>query len=551
MLDALTYLHNHEPPIIHRDIKPQNLKLTDENNIILLDFGLSKNSIGETKVSTTGSIVGYTPHYAPMEQIRGTGTDPRSDIYALSATLYQILTNVVPSDALTRADALISGFEEPIAPLSSVNPEVPKPISDIILTGMSVSQDKRFKTARDMQKALRNAYTESQTGSFNQPSPSKLHVRSEIQESHFANDVSQIPSGAGVTESLSQPASQSDGSISKNEKFNSQPAPAPAEKELPKQDFDATIPLNMTSDEGDMKQADIKTEVLIAGSYPEITAAQNGKYGNPNEGSKFPGEVSRENDFGASDFDEKPIFPDNNEDFSLTNDFSLKNDFNEHEENFSPDATVPLFTSDKLDASEVESDFDVDSFTDSKNADDFASASNNYSSAPNDYKTPTPIQKSAASQKSNGKMYAIVGGLGALLILAIGAVALFVLLSGGDSTVQEDLSTPTPMPTIEITPTPAPTMEAVINTNSETNTAVNADNSETVSSDTSESTANKSENTSQSGKSPKVPINQPNAPKTPTPRIVQQGKVDKPAPPIKTPEPKKTPVRGSRTDILP
>ena len=80
LLDALTYLHTNEPPIIHRDIKPQNLKLTDENHIVLLDFGLSKNTLGDTRVSTTGSVVGYTPHYAPMEQIRGTGTDARSDI---------------------------------------------------------------------------------------------------------------------------------------------------------------------------------------------------------------------------------------------------------------------------------------------------------------------------------------------------------------------------------------------------------------------------------------------------------------------------------------
>jgi serine/threonine protein kinase len=92
LLDALSYLHSHEPPIIHRDIKPQNLKLTDENHIVLLDFGLSKNTTDQPRTSgssgSTGSVVGYTPHYAPMEQIRGTGTNPRSDIYSLSATLY-------------------------------------------------------------------------------------------------------------------------------------------------------------------------------------------------------------------------------------------------------------------------------------------------------------------------------------------------------------------------------------------------------------------------------------------------------------------------------
>ena len=88
LLDALAYLHSHEPPIIHRDIKPQNLKLTNENHIILLDFGLAKNSGGETRLSTTGDVVAYTPNYASMEQIRGTGTTARSDIYSLCATMY-------------------------------------------------------------------------------------------------------------------------------------------------------------------------------------------------------------------------------------------------------------------------------------------------------------------------------------------------------------------------------------------------------------------------------------------------------------------------------
>src|SRR5678815_4208756 len=85
--------------------------IRDRNHIILLDFGLSKTSTGQTLLNSgsTGSVVGYTPHYAPMEQIRGIGTNPRSDIYALSATLYQLMTNVVPADALTRADSMLNG----------------------------------------------------------------------------------------------------------------------------------------------------------------------------------------------------------------------------------------------------------------------------------------------------------------------------------------------------------------------------------------------------------------------------------------------------------
>src|SRR6187455_2720657 len=134
LLDALSYLHSHEPPIIHRDIKPQNLKLTDENHVILLDFGLSKNSTGQTKINdsgSSGSVVGYTPHYAPMEQIRGIGTSPRSDLYSLSATLYQLMTNTVPADALTRADAMLNGLADPIEAPHTINPEIPASVSQV------------------------------------------------------------------------------------------------------------------------------------------------------------------------------------------------------------------------------------------------------------------------------------------------------------------------------------------------------------------------------------------------------------------------------------
>ncbi len=163
LLDALSYLHAHEPPIVHRDIKPQNLKLTDENHVVLLDFGLSKNTgsqpIAQNSAST-GSVVGYTPHFAPMEQIRGFGTDARSDVYSLSATLYQLMTNTVPADALTRADAMLNGLPDPIEPLNSLNLEIPSVVSDIILKGMEVSQDKRYGSAREMQKVLRRAHTQ-------------------------------------------------------------------------------------------------------------------------------------------------------------------------------------------------------------------------------------------------------------------------------------------------------------------------------------------------------------------------------------------------------
>jgi len=160
MLDALNYLHSHEPPIVHRDIKPQNLKLTDDNHIVLLDFGLSKDFDSATTGGSlnSASVAGYSPHFASMEQIRGTGTDARSDIFSLSATLYQLLTNTVPIDVLARADALISGAKDPIVSPTEINPEVSVAISDVILKGVAVRQDERYSSAVEMQRILRRAF---------------------------------------------------------------------------------------------------------------------------------------------------------------------------------------------------------------------------------------------------------------------------------------------------------------------------------------------------------------------------------------------------------
>lgn len=235
LLEALAYLHANEPPIIHRDIKPQNLKLTDENNIILLDFGLSKSGLakpGDPTSGSSGSIVGYTPHFAPMEQIRGTGTNPKSDIYSLSATLYQLLTNICPPDALTRADAMLAGSPDPLQAISSVNAEVPKSVSDVIAKGMAVSQEHRHSSAREMQKYLRDAYSKAQSGGASEP---EVGEKTVIMETKPAEPAPSEPEIGAATLIYDEPPFQS---------------PEPSAP----------------------KQSEIKTEVFSAGSLDVPTA---------------------------------------------------------------------------------------------------------------------------------------------------------------------------------------------------------------------------------------------------------------------------------------
>ena len=233
LLDALAYLHSHEPPIIHRDIKPENLKLTDENHIVLLDFGLSKDfDSRQPSEPATPSVVGYSPHYASMEQIRGTGTDARSDIFSLSATLYQLLTNTIPPDALTRVDTLLSGASDPIQPMYQLNSEVPHAISDVILKGLAVRQEERFTTAAEMQKALRR--------SFN-----KGDAASEAQTAVLAVDTQ-----VATQEISTQTHMDAGGST-----------------------MDPTLHMDAVATETNMPQSGVKTEIFAAGEIPPQEAA--------------------------------------------------------------------------------------------------------------------------------------------------------------------------------------------------------------------------------------------------------------------------------------
>ena len=158
LLDALDFLHNQEIPVIHRDIKPQNLKTTLEGQIILLDFGLAKgNPTDAGRHTAAKSIFGYSRNYASLEQIQGTGTDPRSDLYSLSATLYHLLTGRPPEDALTRAMAVLGGSPDPLVPAHSIREEIPKGLTGVLMSSMDLNAAGRPATARDMRQMLRES----------------------------------------------------------------------------------------------------------------------------------------------------------------------------------------------------------------------------------------------------------------------------------------------------------------------------------------------------------------------------------------------------------
>jgi hypothetical protein len=146
--DALDYLHTHEPPVLHRDIKPANIRITPKGQAMLVDFGLVK--ISDPHLKTTIGARAITPGYSPPEQYGLGTTDARSDLYALGATLYRLVTGRDPLESVQR----IAG--EALLPVREINPRVSPALAQVIERSLSMDSDQRYQSAGELRTALRS-----------------------------------------------------------------------------------------------------------------------------------------------------------------------------------------------------------------------------------------------------------------------------------------------------------------------------------------------------------------------------------------------------------
>lgn len=155
MCDALMYLHTRKPPILHRDIKPGNVKITPDGHIFLVDFGLAKVLHGN-QATTTGARA-MTPGYSPPEQYGTARTDPRTDIYSLGATLYAALTGIIPEDGLARAMD-----NTQLTPLRKRNGKVSKRLAVAIEKAMGIDPADRYQNGEEFKRALLGSKSKTQ-----------------------------------------------------------------------------------------------------------------------------------------------------------------------------------------------------------------------------------------------------------------------------------------------------------------------------------------------------------------------------------------------------
>ncbi|MBN2303942.1 MAG: protein kinase, partial [Anaerolineae bacterium] len=148
---ALEYAH--QRGVIHRDLKPNNVLLDDQDNVYLTDFGIAKMLAGTTtggaSLTATGRVMG-TPAYMAPEQWRSEEVDARTDIYALGIILYEMLTGALPFVSDTPFGMMYKHFDQPPPSLRVLNPDLPDPLEQLIIRAMGKRPGDRHNSAQQL-----------------------------------------------------------------------------------------------------------------------------------------------------------------------------------------------------------------------------------------------------------------------------------------------------------------------------------------------------------------------------------------------------------------
>jgi eukaryotic-like serine/threonine-protein kinase len=162
VLDTLCAAHG--KGVVHRDIKPENLFLTTDNTVRLLDFGIAHINRPSDPGKTLAGVAMGTPAFMPPEQAsaRWEEVDVRSDLWAMGASMFTMLTGRYVHEGGTVNESLVLAVTQKAPPIQSVEPDVPRPIAELVDRALQRNKADRFASAEEMQQALRQAYRELQ-----------------------------------------------------------------------------------------------------------------------------------------------------------------------------------------------------------------------------------------------------------------------------------------------------------------------------------------------------------------------------------------------------
>jgi serine/threonine protein kinase len=155
--------------LVHRDVKPSNILVDDEDFAYLIDFGIARVA-GETGLTGTGNVIGTWAYLAP-ERLTSGQTDPRADIYALTCVLHECLTGSQPFPGNSVEQQITGHLALPPPRPSTLRDTVPAELDTVIATGMAKNPDQRYSTVSEMADAARTAITAPTTRPASMPPP--------------------------------------------------------------------------------------------------------------------------------------------------------------------------------------------------------------------------------------------------------------------------------------------------------------------------------------------------------------------------------------------
>ncbi|QAA33259.1 Stk1 family PASTA domain-containing Ser/Thr kinase [Clostridium manihotivorum] len=138
----------HKNNIIHRDIKPQNILVTEEGIVKVTDFGIAKSTDSST-IAYTNSVMG-SAHYFSPEQAKGSYVDCRTDLYSLGVVLYEMVTGRVPFDGDSPVTVALKHIQEPVIPPKNMNSKIPDSLNALILKAVEKEPIKRYQSAKEI-----------------------------------------------------------------------------------------------------------------------------------------------------------------------------------------------------------------------------------------------------------------------------------------------------------------------------------------------------------------------------------------------------------------
>ena len=186
IIEAISYLHDQHPPIIHRDVKPANIIVPiTGDEAMLVDFGIAKEY---EPASTTTTVRRCSPGYGAPEQY-SSGTNTATDIYGLAATCYALLTGIVPADAFHRMIQLGSNAPDSLEPISKYVPDIPPSVAEAIQRAMSINVNSRFPTVEQFWQALNAHAVAAETSSSEEPMMVPVILASTASASSYREDV--------------------------------------------------------------------------------------------------------------------------------------------------------------------------------------------------------------------------------------------------------------------------------------------------------------------------------------------------------------------------